>query len=240
MASVKAFLQDTLSKLAFKELTVEEVREVTPHFRRLRISADWLRTTSVAAGDKLQIMIADAGPRTYTPFERDAQAGSCELLAYVHGDTPGAAWIKAARAGLKFRAFGPRGSLPLSRLHGPIVFFGDETSFAAAASLQRAHPQRDELAFVFECTHAQESEQVLRELGIEPHAIVPRQHPRDHMAALEGALRSALSLRSPAQLVLTGHAQTIQALRARLKTSPCACAGQKVKAYWADGKRGLD
>jgi hypothetical protein len=54
------------------------------------------------------------------------------------------------------------------------------------------------------------------------------------------AIRGALGEHEQPQLVLTGHAQTIQAVRARLKQERVAYAGQKVKAYWADGKKGLD
>ena len=47
--------------------------------------------------------------------------------------------------------------------------------------------------------------------------------------------------RSPgADLVLTGNARTIQALRADLKQAPAVHAKQRVKAYWSPGKRGLD
>jgi hypothetical protein len=53
-------------------------------------------------------------------------------------------------------------------------------------------------------------------------------------------VRAALGRQPGSHLVLTGHAQMIQSLRASIKASPAPHAGQKVKAYWADGKRGLD
>lgn len=240
MASLKSLLQDKLSQLLFRTLTVESVRERSPHFRQLQLSGDWLRSTQCSAGDKLQIMIADAGPRTYTPFAHDAAQGRLSLLAYVHGDTPGAAWMARAQVGQALRVFGPRGSLPLGAGHGPVVFAGDETSFGAAVALHEARAARDPLVFVFECTDVVESELVLSEYGIVAFRLVARQPSGAHHGALAAAIRGALGENAGSQLVLTGHAQTIQGVRAKLKQEHVAYAGQKVKAYWADGKQGLD
>lgn len=240
MASISEVLRDKLSQLVFKQLTVEDVRDLSEHFRRVRVSAPWLREAACGAGDKLQIMINSSGPRTYTPFGHDAQSGKLELLAYVHGDTATAQWIRALRVGSTCRAFGPRGSLALSSLQGPVVFVGDETSFAAATALQRTRAAADGVGYVFECTHRDESANVLEELGLGSRVLVPRQAAHAHLDALEEAVRAALVQRPNARLVLTGHAQTIQGLRKRLKARPAPSAGQTTKAYWADGKRGLD
>jgi hypothetical protein len=80
---------------------------------------------------------------------------------------------------------------------------------------------------------------VLADLGFRA-SVVQRQAERAHLADLEAQLRAALAQHADATLVLTGHAQMIQAIRARLKERPVSFRGQKVKAYWADGKKGLD
>src|SRR4051794_14797985 len=142
MASIRALL----AQLVFKEFSIADVSDVSAHFRRFRIAGESLRDNGCSAGDKVQIMIADAGTRTFTPFAADASAGTFDLLAYAHGDAPAAVWSRSARAGLRFRAFGPRGSLPLSSLAGPVVMFGDETSFAAAKSLFDVRGEADGLS----------------------------------------------------------------------------------------------
>jgi NADPH-dependent ferric siderophore reductase len=240
MASLKSLLRNTLGQLVFKELSVEAVRDVSAHFRRLRVSGESLRSAGCAAGDKVQVMVPEAGPRTYTPFSHDAASGSMELLAFVHGDTPASRWARQLSQGARFRAFGPRGSLPLAALRGPVVLFGDETSFAAAKALHDVRGDDDGLALIFESTQRDEAALVLRDLGLEQHALVPRQIGDSHLDAVESHVRDALARLTGAQLVLTGHAQSIQALRARLRARPAAHTGQKVKAYWADGKAGLD
>jgi ferric-chelate reductase (NADPH) len=240
MASIGTVLRDKLSQIVFKALVIDEVRDLSLHFRRFRVSAPWLRGVAAAPGDKLQIMINEAGPRTYSPFGHDADGGTLELLAYVHGETPTAAWVRSAQVGTSLRVFGPRGSLALASLTGPVVFVGDETSFGTALALQRARAAADGVSYVFESTDVEETAGVLRELGLSAAKTVARQPGHGHLSALEGAVRAACAEHPGARLVLTGHAQTIQALRKRLKTQPVQSSGQSVKAYWADGKRGLD
>jgi NADPH-dependent ferric siderophore reductase len=233
-------LRNTLGQLVFKELSVDSVRDVSPHFRRVRVSGESLRAVTCAAGDKIQIMVPDVGPRTYTPFAHDAVNGSVEILAFVHGDTGGARWARELREGARIRAFGPRGSLPLSALYGSVVIFGDETAFAAARALSTVRGPSDGVAFVFECTNRDEAELVLRDLGLDNAVVVQRQAGRAHLDEVETHVRAILKRLPGAHLVLVGHAQSIQALRARLKAQRAEHAGQKVKAYWADGKQGLD
>ena len=240
MASIGTVLRDKLSQIVFKALVVDEVRDLSPHFRRFRVSAPWLRGAAAAPGDKLQIMINEAGTRTYSPFGHDADGGTLELLAYVHGETPTASWIRRAQVGTAMRVFGPRGSLPLASLNGPVVFVGDETSFGTALALQRARAATDGVSYVFESTYLDEAESVLHQIGLSAAKTVARQPGHGHLGALESAVRTACEQHAGARLVLTGHAQTIQALRKRLKAQPVQSSGQSVKAYWADGKRGLD
>lgn len=240
MASFQARIRDRFSRLVFPEMAVDSVRDVSAHFRQVRVSAPSLRAASVSPGDKLQIMIIESGPRTYSPFSHDPAAGTVELLAYVHGDNPSSAWIRNLVSGAVFRAFGPRGSLPLASLSGPVVLFGDETSFGVAAALSKARGPSDGLSFVFECTNPVEARSVLAELGLTSCEVVAREPALAHARAVDAGIRAALTRHAGAHLVLTGHAQMIQAVRASLKTDSPKYASQKVKAYWADGKRGLD
>ena len=57
--------------------------------------------------------------------------GSVDLLVYSHGDTPGAKWGRAVAEADRVNVFGPRGSIAIAALAGPVVVFGDETSSRA-------------------------------------------------------------------------------------------------------------
>ncbi|MDC0718976.1 siderophore-interacting protein [Nannocystis bainbridge] len=237
MASVTAMLSEAVAKLFCDEWTIAGVRQVSQHFRRLDLSGEALRKPH-GAGDKVQVMISGTGPRTYTPFSHRPEQGAVSLLVYLHGEEPGARWGREAAVGARVRVFGPRGSLPFASLGSSVVLFGDETSFAAARALRELRGAAAPLAFVFEVTDPAESEAVLAELDVGPHALVRR--GADHLAEVERQVRAALARHAGADLVLCGNARSIQSLRAALKADPPPHGRQKVKAYWSPGKRGLD
>ena len=78
----------------------------------------------------------------------------------------------------------------------------------------------------------------LRELGFEGQDV-ERKAGDAHLARVHERLRDVLRAKPDATLVMTGRAQSIQALRSRLKGDG-ERATPKVKAYWAVGKAGLD
>lgn len=246
MASVKTVLGDLVGRLLFREAVVTGVRDVSPRFRRLTLAGKDLAGIACSPGDKVQLYLPSGDMRTYTPFAYDGARGELQLLVYLHapdGDTPGASWGRSVTAGARVRLFGPRGSLPLSSFTGPVVLLGDETSFAVARTLgERASVGAGvgAASLVFEVTDAAESRRVLDDLGVGACELVARSEADGHLPAVSERLRAALAKHPGAQLVLTGRAQSIQRVRAALKEQPAAHAGQKVKAYWSVGKRGLD
>ncbi|XXF77172.1 siderophore-interacting protein [Myxococcaceae bacterium GXIMD 01537] len=239
MASIKRVLGDVIGKVLFKELTIERVHDVAPRFRRIDLTSESLRGTGFTPGDKLQVMLDD-GPRTYTPFSFDGARGALSLLVHVHGDTSGARWGRSAAPGDRLRAFGPRGAIPLPSFEGPLVLFGDETSFATGRVLHELRGASLRAAFVFEVASREESRTALAYLGLPEEGLVERRPDDAHLAEVAERVSSALAAHPGSQLVLTGKGPSIQALRAALKARSVNAAGQKVKAYWAPGKRGLD
>lgn len=82
---------------------------------------------------------------------------------------------------------------------------------------------------VFEVTSERASREALDAVGIE--ATLLERAPADaHLDAVGRALENT----PPSSLVFTGRAQSIQALRAR------GLRAASTKAYWSDGKSGLD
>jgi hypothetical protein len=120
-----------------------------------------------------------------------------------------------------------------------VVLFGDETSFAVAHALRNLRAGTSDVEQVFEVSSRGESEAVLREFGLAESNVVEREPGDGHLPAVAERMRAALERRPGAQLVMTGRAQAIQALRGRLKAAGVGSV-QKVKAYWSLGKTGLD
>ncbi|MEI9950096.1 MAG: siderophore-interacting protein [Pseudomonadota bacterium] len=238
MAALGKIIGDSLKKLFFRELTVVSVRDLSAQFKRIEFVSDALRGARFSTGDKVQVAL-DEGPRTYTPFSFDGARGTLSLLLYLHGDGSSARWGKGLSEGDRAHAFGPRGSLALASESGPIVLFGDETSFALARALLES-PRTSSVHFIFEASRSGESSPVLDALELPNTGLVERREDQSHLSEVEDRVRAALAREPGTRLVLTGKAQSIQALRARLKARPVAHAGQLVKAYWSPGKRGLD
>jgi NADPH-dependent ferric siderophore reductase len=237
MVSGKAWLGSMFGRFMFREARVAEVTDLSPRFRRLVLTGGALRDTSWTPGDKLQLFLPGTGMRTYTPMTWDAERGVTELLVYVHGESPGVSWGRKVVAGDSCQLFGPRRSIDAGAIEGDCVLFGDETSFAVAYALRRA--RRGPLACLFEVSRPGESAEVLRALGLEGAETVGRMADDAHVPVLFDHLRAMLRGRATAQLVMTGKAQSIQALRARLRAEGLSRSG-KVKAYWSEGNTGLD
>jgi ferric-chelate reductase (NADPH) len=239
MASIGKTLGDSLKKLIFREVQVTGLQDLSAGFRRLDLSGESLLGARYAPGDKVQLAL-EGGPRTYSPFAWDGVRGAMSLLLYRHGDTPSVRWANAVAEGEQLYVFGPRSSLGLGSSSGPMVLFGDETSFGVARALLESRGSASELGFVFEGSNRSESSSVLDALQLTGAALIERREDERHLTEVEEQLRAALTLNPESRLVLTGKAQSIQALRKSLKARPVAHAGQIVKAYWSPGKRGLD
>jgi ferric-chelate reductase (NADPH) len=237
MASVKALIGSALGRFMFHDASVVGIRELSPRFRRVELEGAALRNLAWEAGDKVQVFLPETGMRTYTPLAWDARKGTTAFLIYLHGDAPGAAWGRMLREGTRVQFFGPRRSLPLQEPSTPIVFFGDETSFGVAHALKQAQAQKD-LTCIFEVTRRAECAEPLREFGFEG-SDVERSAGDAHLAEIHERLKGVLQARKEARVVMTGKAQSIQALRAKLRAEGLTPPLQ-VKAYWSAGKTGLD
>jgi NADPH-dependent ferric siderophore reductase len=239
MASAKAILGELVGKFVFRQAQVASLSAPGPAFRRVRLEGPHLRGVSWTPGDKLQLFLPEHGMRTYTPISWDPARGSTELLVFLHGDSPGAAWGRTVQVGDALQFFGPRRSIDGKGLPEQVVLFGDETSLGLACAL-RSRFRAQHLACVFEVSARHEVQPVLDELELGTSVIVPRRADDSHLALVQEALLEQLERFSASQLVITGRAAAIQALRSRLKTGPRNPRVAASKAYWALGKRGLD
>ncbi|ATB33762.1 siderophore-interacting protein [Melittangium boletus] len=237
MATAKAVIGNVLGRFFFHDAIVTSVREVSPQFREVELEGPALRGLEWRPGDKIQVFLPETGTRTYTPLRWDTQKGTTAFLIYLHGSSPGASWGRELRVGARTQFFGPRRSLSLDDVSEPIVFFGDETAFGVAHALKRAVASREFIP-VFEVSRHAESSPVLREFGFEDKNV-ERQPGEAHLTEVHERLRSALQAHPGACLVMTGKAQSIQTLKAKLKADGLGRSA-RVKPYWSVGKTGLD
>ncbi len=228
----------TLLRWLMRPARVAAVETLSPHFRLVELQGEALRNVAWTAGQKVQVSMGSGlSARTYTPMSWDADSGKTRLLTFAHGDGPGSRWASGQRVGGTCQFFGPRRSLDLSGLGSPVVLFGDETSFGLAAAF-RHNPQADGAIHVFEASDVAESRQVLEAIGLGQATLIERIADDAHLATAESELLRLAA--SGAHFVLTGKASSIQRVGRALKTAGVVSSRVTTKAYWAQGKIGLD
>lgn len=218
MANLKAMLLGSwIGDKLMRDCTVEAITDLG-ELRRIRLAG---LAQQPEPGDKIQIFVPELGARTYSPF--GWHAGTFEIAALDRN-----AFIHGLKVGSRVRFIGPQSSTKLTDIAGPVALFGDETSFGVAASLHEL--RRGDAQFRFEVRDVAACRAIVDSLGLPVDSL----RPYGQLDAIAGELHAM-----NASLVLTGNARSIQTLRTKLRalgsTKP-----QRVKGYWAEGKRGID
>jgi ferric-chelate reductase (NADPH) len=242
MNTLTRTLADTTAKILHKPAEITAVTDIGPHLRTIELRGEALKKPGWAPGHKIQMRTEAGGltMRTYTPFAWDNTEGIAQLLAFAHGSGPGSTWITKARVGDRCQFFGPRSALKLDGLAGPIIFVGDETSFATVAAWGAAHPDGRPAAQLFEVDDPDESAGAHGTLGLPAARYITRRAGSAHLDELTTAVIEALRSYPEAQLCLTGKAQTIAQVRRSVKDAGFAGRPALVKAYWDENRKGLD
>lgn len=230
-AEVEGLVPRLLTRWLFHEASVVRNDLVMPGLHRIELAGPELRGVQWTAGDKLQIRMGSGlQTRTYTPLCWDAAEGRTVILAHALAAGPGSEWARRVQPGQRVAVFGPRRSLDLSALpaaHGVLV--GDETAIGLAAAWRPA-------STILEVDQAAAIQPLLGSLGINATLLAHR--AEEHH--LERLVEAALAQGPDRRLVLVGRARTIQFLRRALREHGVASGRILAKAYWADGKAGLD
>jgi NADPH-dependent ferric siderophore reductase len=233
-------LEGAVTKLFCKQATVSSVRDIASGFRLVALAGDALRGVDWTPGQKVQLMLGGWVQRTYTPLSWDAGGGVLELLAYVHGDGPGAAWARALAVGASCAVFGPRSSLDLQRLARPALLFGDETSFGLAHALRFTQATATGVSLLLEVNAKRVSSAVLDAIGISGAHLVERGSGEDHLNEVRELATRLVATHAIGAGVLSGKAPSIAHVGKHLRQLGLPRAQLQTKAYWAPGKTGLD
>ncbi|MFG1919034.1 siderophore-interacting protein [Micromonospora sp. NPDC048898] len=229
-------LADLASGVMLDNADVTGLSHLSPEFVRMTLSAEAFRKATWVPGAKLQLRPrrGSMSLRTYTPTSWDADRGVTELVVYTHGNGPAAQWFERVTEGQTCAVFGPRRSLDLRGATGPVLFVGDETSVALAHAL-RTIPA--ETSYVFEARDPRALTDVLAQLGItERVAVVGKD--ADRVELLQHGRTAAVQ--APYTLVVTGDAATVHAVRRDSRGWERRPRQVMGKAYWAEGRTGLD
>lgn len=233
-------LESALTRLFMKRATVTRVQVLSEHFRRFTLSGDALRDVRWTPGQKVQVAVGGWAYRTYTPLTWDATRGETELVVFLHGEAPGAAWGRTLKEGDECTLFGPRQSLDLASLERPALLFGDETSFGLACALRSAPGGSDRVRLLFEVTDLQEAKAVVSELGLADAVLVERKPNDAHLPEVEAVATTYARTDQLRGGVLSGKAPSLQFVNKQLRSLGLTGLRTQNRAYWAPGKVGLD
>ncbi|WP_061291051.1 siderophore-interacting protein [Herbidospora cretacea] len=226
------WISDRIADLASAFLTQAVVTRKTAlsdHFVRVDLRSDKFRSASWTPGCKVQLRpeTGTLGMRTYTPFAWDAAEGTTSLVGYVHGTGPASRWFDQVKPGDPCELMGPRRSLDLTGLASSVVFVGDESSVGLAAALRET--RADGVTYVLEAADPAEYTEVLAGLGVTA-TVVPKK--RHDLLDVPGS--------GAYDLVVTGDAATVGPIRRAARDRTPRPAKILGKAYWAEGRTGLD
>lgn len=238
MSVLTEALADLAGSALLRTTRVVGVVRPTPEFVRVELQADAFRGIDWTPGAKLQMRPrrGTLSFRTYTPTRWDPDAGVTELIAFTHGEGPAADWFRQVAVGDVCEVFGPRKSIELTRLSGPVVFVGDESSIGLACALRAVTPAA---TYVFEATAPDGLRNALSDVKFDPSCTVVARTP-DRVELLEQVRRAADATAAPFDLVVTGDAGTVHGLRRDSRRWPQTPRRVIGKAYWAPGRTGLD
>lgn len=224
----------------FRKAAVSKVELLASNVHSISLVGDDLKAAAWAPGHKIQIDVGGGIMRTYTPVCWNDR-GETRIIAFSHGEGPGAAWASSVRAGTECQFFGPRPSMDLERLNAErLFFFGDETSLGLAQALSGTMEAPKEATFLFEISTNPDTRSLLLQLGLPQAVIVDRMPADSHYQVLEAQIGKIVAEIQPGAYVLSGKAASVHRVGRILKKLGVAPARIRAKAYWATGKTGLD
>ena len=139
------------------ELTVERGTDLSPAFRRVRLSGPGLATLPALPGHDLMVSVDPERPslrRRYTIRTLDAAACAVDLDIALHGGGPGMGWAMSAQPGDAVEALGPRGKVTLDPEADWHLFIGDDSFCPAALVMAEAVPTNEMVLLALELSGA--------------------------------------------------------------------------------------
>lgn len=217
---------------------ISKIQQLTKDLVLIEMTGPKLKEAKWIPGSKVQVDVGNLTYRTYTPISVDKNEGKLSFLAYKRNDGPASTWIHSLKVGDPCEVFGPRESLDFSNMEEDAILFGDETSIGIAKVLQNSVKKKSHT--FLELTSAEAGKEVLGQLGLTGARMIERSSDGSHLQTIAKEMFELISEIPEAKIFLTGRASSIQQVRTYLKNSGIPTNRLKVRAYWADGKKGLD
>lgn len=239
MSSVKKAILSVIGNSISSPAKVVGVESINAHFKFIEIESESFKGLTLKPGEKIQVNVGDWNIRTYTPLEIDSEKGTMKILGFIHGNGPGSNWVKNVGPGEDCPLIGPRSSMNLAESVDPILIFGDETAVAMAATFKNLR-KGSVVKAVFTVSPGVEIGTLLERLELDDSVVFVKSANESLESTVKDRVNGLIKELGIPWVLLAGHAQAIQEMRSNLKNNGIAMTKVKVKAYWADGKVGID
>jgi NADPH-dependent ferric siderophore reductase len=255
MSTLSNLLSSAIEKLLFHPVTITHTDTIGRRFRSVRLQGEVFKGVNWVPGQAAQFYLGNLTKRAYTPMGMEPVAGSAEFLFYMHGGGPGSAWAGSLKVGDGCKIMRPKDSLDFTNFEGRAIFFGDETSMAAAYALQSCRKTDARHRFVLEVTSAAEAKSVADRLGLEDVTLYQKTGDGEHLEEVVRKLAESANRKTDgaddfdkadrskdrfSQWIFTGQARSIQLVQKGLRGLGVEVRSSKVRAYWSPGKTGMD
>lgn len=241
----------------FREISVVDAYNITPHMRRVVVATDDARHF-VEGGMHVRLLIPpkDREPvwphtepdgrihwpkgedeltlRAYTIRSIDLARGEMNIDFVVHegDDVPGATWAMTAQPGDRAGLIGPGGGgVPAAR---KLILAGDETALPAIARIAAAMPAEADVRIFLEVADGQEEQPLVSSASMDVTWLHRNGAAPGASDALERILRDIVPAADPQTYVWAACEQKqARAIRAFVKSELARDAGTfSIAAYW--------
>jgi ferric-chelate reductase (NADPH) len=254
MSTLSNILSSAVENLLFHPVAITHVETIGGRFRRVRLQGDVFKGVKWVPGQAVQFYLGNLTKRAYTPMEMQPDGGTAEFLIYMHGGGPGSTWAAGLKARDVCKVMRPKDSLDFTNFEGDAIFFGDETSMAAAYALQSCARADARHQCVLEVTSAAEAKSVVESLRLRDVTLYQRTGEGEHLDGVVISLAQSASrdlvgsddpdktdkYRRVSRWIFTGQAQSIQRVQKGLRGLGVEVRNSKARAYWSPGKTGMD
>jgi NADPH-dependent ferric siderophore reductase len=245
--AVRAGLDDPFAQLAgplagTRRLDFEVVAasELTPHMRRLRLTAPQLDGFAYQPGQDVMLLVGADGNRPvrrrYTIRALDAASRLLTIDIVLHGDGPGERWARAAGPGDRIEGIGPRGKITTSPAADWHLFIGDESALPAIFAMTESLPGDSDATLIIEVPGLADEQ----DLWAAARTRLSWLHRGNSPAGEAGLLAAeAADVELPpgnGHAYLLGEARVVSGLREVLAGRGLAPDQVSPKAYWGRGR----
>lgn len=240
MPTAPKWLNDALEKIApsfLRTVKVENSVYINPSLKKVRLRGDFT-TLNFDPGFTISLRVTPNDLRHYTVSYADHSKKAIEFVAYLHGSSVGADYIRDLQPDDQKIKLAVLGS---DKQYDPTVkkqlVFGDETSLCLMLSFL-PFLKRNDHQFIFYIELEEENKVIPELIGLFNYKIFSKKEVFNSVESIQQLPLLSNPDWSDANIILTGNVNSIRNFRKALKVNDHK-GKIFVKGYWLEGKKGL-